>query len=342
MSEEKLNNKVEKLRALIGAMDEFPSDRFETNPLTGDDSVSQTDITLMYKFKRIFQTDSKKIDSVITDFLTLMDSSDVDAYTALYYKRQLLNGPFRIRIQDAITAGKVKSWKEAPDILGTNGDLNISQSSVPIVFSSANLIATNASLVTLNKIPLFMQNNIADLTLNLQFIANLTVSSSLIVDDSPHNISDRSDAFLNKQAHGLIIIRDASRQQATEQASASIKNSALGTLNNNGKAIYNFQKEYNPYIDNISTVTNTGVRRKLQYEVVIIDPETGKEKTEIKSTYIVTDLYGNTYDSDDAKDYIMQVKNDDDQNVELDLYSVRGRLGDTVEPKEEEQEEYKP
>lgn len=342
MSQEKLNNKVEKLRALIGATDDFPSDVFETNPLTGDDSVTQTDITLMYEFKRIFQTDSKKVYSVLASFLTLMDSSDVDAYTALYYKRQLLNGPFRIWIQDAITAGKVKSWKEAPDILGTSGDLNVSQASIPILFSSANLIATNASLVTLNKIPLFMQDNIRDLTQHLQFITNSTVGYSLNGDDASHDISDREDAFLNKQPHGLIIIRDGSRQLATEEASEGVKNSALGTLNNNGKAIYKFQKDYNPYIDNTSTVTSTGVRRKLQYEVPIIDPETGKEKTEIKTTYITTDLYGNTYDSDEAKDYIMQVKNDDDENVELELYSVRGRLGDTVEPKEEEQEEYRP
>lgn len=337
----KLNNKIEKLRAVEITTDQI-NELIPNISILGDFSTS--DKNLMENFKKIFHLGLRQL----RKFIDLLNSSNADPYTVLYFTKQLLNGPLADEVQPLVDSNK-SLWKKTPDILGTNGNVNRSQTSIPIFDSTT--IPANANNVTLNKLPEFMRSNIEGIALIANTTTSVSVIKTLVVDNTlpcvEKNSSERvsgDESNLNSTAHGLYMVSDVSRFNVSEAAEQAIRSNVSGFNGSKDDALYLFKRDYNPYIDNDSEVDRYEVQRKLEYQYTNVNPDKPDDEIIIKNVIIKTDMYGNTYDSDEAKAYKMRVEDPEEENVEveLNLYTVKGRLGDVRAPEEEQQPEYTP
>ena len=350
----KLKNDIEKLRAVL-------TTAAQTNDLIQNLSdfcrSDETDLLLMENFKKMFQFGLNQFNK----FVSLLPTA-TEVYTKLYFVAQTLNGPFREYALNLVDEDK-PLWKKAPDILGVNGNVNRSQLATPIWVSPAppdgssgqdetvdgQELPVNMNIVTRTKLPKFMRDNIEGITYISGVMSSSSVYGTIYVDQTLPCVDKRSaergdESTLNQWSppHGLYMASDVARWQASSSAKRSIERSVQIYNGGLDHELYEFRKFYNPYKDNESEVDRYEVQRKVEYEYYKLDEEAPSEEDviELRTKTIKTDLYGNTYDSDDAKSWNFVTEDLDEEPVNLQQYTVRGRLGDTERLEDDDQPEY--
>lgn len=266
-------------------------------------------------------------------FIDLLDKEgkNLDEYSIYYYTKQLSNGPLKLSVS-AYTVnedGTIKKyWKLTPDTIGLIGNTNRSQINIPIVSFLTEL--TNIDTLTVSKMPPFIVDNIKQSVLLTNSIFTLGYESTLRFDtNGATRLQLEVAGNYNKTPHGSYVVSDTETLSTFSQLAAPIQTKVKEFVGDEDYRMYLAKRSYNLFVSS-NVTTNTKVERKLDYTQTNLD--TGKPET--KSVVIVTDLTGNTFDSDKAREGKLVIEYVG-ENVKLNLHTVEGQLGSTSKIKSE-------
>ena len=242
-----VNNKVELLRPLERTVGQFDSlvgwpftDQGAGNdkdglPCSGaDGDYTDIDKEFLENFKKIHHLGTDQLDSFVNDLTTR--GQDLDPESLLYYIRQLYNGPLANAQSLRAVAGK-KNFKNAPDIMGVVGDHGAVAGAVKIDIARPNSSAPqvlppdevnteginqlnvtllpfnplNASPLTYNKCPKFIQDLLFTNTATVQEVFNSGVQQLRTYDNTLPQIDKFNNYRIeNEQA---TFVRDPNNPQ---------------------------------------------------------------------------------------------------------------------------------
>jgi phage antirepressor YoqD-like protein len=290
---------------------------------------TSTDLDCMESFKSIMQLGTDQLKA----FIDLLDKEgkNLDEYSIYYYTKQLNNGPLKLFVsaytvnEDGTTK---KYWKLTPDTIGLIGNTNRSQINIPIVSFLTEL--TNIDTLTVSKMPPFIVDNIKQSVLLTNSIFTLGYESTLRFDtNGATRLQLEVAGNYNKTPHGSYVVSDTETLSTFSQLAAPIQTKVKEFIGEEDYRMYLAKRGYNLFVSS-NVTTNTKVERKLDYTQTNLD--TGKPET--KSVVIVTDLTGNTFDSDKAREGKLVIEYVG-ENVKLNLHTVEGQLGSTSKIKSE-------
>lgn len=315
----KLSKKVERLRAVL--LTKKQSEELIGNLKTLGD-FSDEDKTLMENFKKIYHAGVKQLKV----FINLLEDlgKKVDEYTISYYLTQLRNGPFKGFLSN-LTVGK-NYWKNTPDTLGVQGNLNRSTVETPIS-ELGNTTVYDINTLTLSKVPKFILSAHDELTKASNTIYQNCVQGSIALDEQLRETStDIFYAGVNGYPHGSYLVADTTSWNNTQAVSVDILPKIKGYLGDETYRLYEFNRDINLFDKerNIDVSSQYVVHRVSEY----------LQGGETKQATISADLIGNTFESDKVREFKLEIKNDA-KNTQLNLYTVEGQLGDLSKPKQE-------
>lgn len=319
-----MNKQVERLRAIETTSQQVSSLIVNLSAL-GD--FKDYDLECMESFKSIMHLGTDQLKS----FIQLLDEKgkDLDEYSIYYYTRQLDLGPLKFFVSkfNKNEDGSLKTyWKLTPDSLGLLSNVNKSQVNIPIInFLEVNL---NIDTLTASKMPSFMLKNIQEANIITNSMFALGYISTLEFDtNGKDRLEKEQKGNYNKTAHGSYIVSDTERPVQYSEISTKIQDKVKEFVGEEDYRMYTAKRGYNLFLTANVTINNK-VERKLEY--LQTNPETGEQ--EVKSVVIVTDLTGNTFESDKARAGGITITYPE-KDVTLKLHTVQGQLGSTTEIK---------
>lgn len=321
-----MNKQIERLRAVETTTQQVSSLIVNLSALG---KFTSTDLDCMESFKSIMQLGTDQLKA----FIDLLDKEgkNLDEYSIYYYTKQLNNGPLKLFVsaytvnEDGTTK---KYWKLTPDTIGLIGNTNRSQINIPIVSFLTEL--TNIDTLTVSKMPPFIVDNIKQSVLLTNSIFTLGYESTLRFDtNGATRLQLEVAGNYNKTPHGSYVVSDTETLSTFSQLAAPIQTKVKEFIGEEDYRMYLAKRGYNLFVSS-NVTTNTKVERKLDYTQTNLD--TGKPET--KSVVIVTDLTGNTFDSDKAREGKLVIEYVG-ENVKLNLHTVEGQLGSTSKIKSE-------
>jgi len=321
-----MNKQIERLRAVETTTQQVSSLIVNLSALG---KFTPTDLDCMESFKSIMQLGTDQLKA----FIDLLDKEgkNLDEYSIYYYTKQLNNGPLKLFVsaytvnEDGTTK---KYWKLTPDTIGLIGNTNRSQINIPIVSFLTEL--TNIDTLTVSKMPPFIVDNIKQSVLLTNSIFTLGYESTLRFDtNGATRLQLEVEGNYNKTPHGSYVVSDTETLSTFSQLATPIQTKVKEFVGDEDYRMYLAKRGYNLFVSS-NVTTNTKVERKLDYTQTNLD--TGKPET--KSVVIVTDLTGNTFDSDKAREGKLVIEYVG-ENVKLNLHTVEGQLGSTSKIKSE-------
>lgn len=315
-----MDKKVERLRAVETTSQQVSSLIVNLSELGDFKSV---DFECMESFKSIMHLGTDQLKA----FIDLLEEKgkDLDTYSIYYYTTQLINGPLKFSVsQYSVNEdGTTKTyWKLSPDSLGLIGNTNKSQVNIPIANFLEEVI--NIDTLTVNKMPSFMISNIKESTILTNSIFALGYTSTLEFDtNGSQRIQLENDGNYNKTPHGSYVVSDTETLAQFTELNTPIQDKVKEFLGDEDYRMYGSKRSYNLFITSNKT-DNVKVERKLEYTQT--DPNTGKQET--KSVVIITDLTGNTFESDKVREGGITITYPD-KDISLKLHTVEGQLGST-------------
>lgn len=315
-----MDKKVERLRAIETTTQQVSSLIVNLSAI-GD--YKEVDLKCMESFKSIMHLGTDQLKK----FIDLLEEvgKDLDAYSIYYYTKQLNTGPLKLYVSKfAVNEdGSVKTyWKLSPDTLGLLGNSNRSQVNIPIANFSEQL--TNIDTLTVSKMPSFMVSNVRDANLLTNSVFALAYTSTLAFDtDGNKRLELEAAGNYNKTPHGSYVVSDTETYEQFKELAEPISKKIQEFLGDEDYRMYNAKRSYNLFLT-VNKTKNIKVERKLEYTDTNLD--TGK--TETKSVVIETNLIGNPFDSNKAREGSIIV-NYPDKDVKLKLHTVEGQLGST-------------
>lgn len=315
----KLSKKVERLRAVL--LTKKQSEELIGNLKTLGD-FSDEDKTLMENFKKIYHAGVKQL-KVFVNLLEELGKK-VDEYTILYYITQLRNGPFKGFLGELVKDKEY--WKNIPDTIGIQGNLNRSTVETSISELSDTAIYDISSL-TLSKVPSFVLSAHDELTRSSNIIYQSSVLGSIALDEELRETpADIFYARLNSYPHGSYLVADTTSWNNTRDISVQILPKVKEYLGDETYRLYEFNRDINLFDRERNTDVST------QYVVHRISEYL--QGGETKQAVISADLMGNTFESDKVREFKLVIRNDS-KNTELNLHTIEGQLGDLSKPKQE-------
>lgn len=312
-----LSKKVEKLRS-------FLTTKKQVEELIGNlkdiGDYKEEDLILMESFKRIFHKGEKQLEKFISDLDEL--GPKVDEYTIYYYIRQLVNSPFGVK---AFELGKDKKyWKNSPDIMGVNGNLNRSNTQTHILdFLSLDREVMTNSVVSNRKIPPFMQEHIRGLEYSVDSMMMFAYDSPMQLDNY---LSNKPNDYkpTNQDSHGHYFVPDTHSWEITKAASPDIFKKVEGYLKEEDYRMYVFKKTYNPFLerDNVNRTIIDILQRKVYYNT-----NYDVKNNPLEFVNIYTDLVGRTFETNQVREFKITIENPN-KDIDLYLHTVEGQLGD--------------
>lgn len=315
-----MNKKVEKLRAIETTSQQVSS--LIVN-LSAIDNYKEVDLKCMESFKSIMHLGTDQLKK----FIELLEESgkDLDEYSIYYYTKQLKTGPLKLFVSKFTVNedGSLKTyWKLSPDTIGLLGNTNRSQVNIPIASFTEEL--TNIDSLTVAKMPIFMIGNAKEATLLTNSMFALAYVPTLAFDtNGSQRLQQEVLGNYNKTPHGSYVVSDVETHDQFKQLNTPIQTKVKDFLEEEDYRMYTAKRNYNLFLS-VNKTTNIKVERKLEYTQTNLD--TGEE--ELKSVIIETNLIGNTFDSNKAREGSITV-NYPDKNVNLKLHTVEGQLGST-------------
>lgn len=311
----KLSKKVERLRAVL--LTKKQSEELIGN-LDTLGNFSEEDKTLMENFKKIYHAGVKQLKVFINSLEDI--GTKVDEYTIMYYLTQLRNSPFK-GFLSALTLDK-KYWKNTPDTLGVQGNLNRSTVETPIS-ELADTTVYDINVLTLKKVPKFILDSHNELTKASNTVYQNCVQGSIVLDNQLREVSAQAN---NSTPHGSYLVADTTSWTNTQSLSAEIFPKIKEFLGDETYRLYEFNREINLFDKESNTDVST------QYVVHRISEYFQGGDT--KQAVISADLIGNAFESDKVREFKLEIKNDA-KNTILNLHTVEGQLGDLSKPKQE-------
>jgi hypothetical protein len=300
-----INKKVERLRAVETTAQQVSALVVNLSAL-GD--FNEADLELMESFKSIFHLGTNQLDK----FVDLLDEKgkDVDDYTIYYYINQLRQSPLKFFVSQLVDSnGGKKYWKLSPDIMGCLGNRNLSQVNIPLF--TADIPDVNVNSKT--KLPEFMLTNINDSNSVCNNIQALAFTGLLELDEG--EASKRFDlepqGTYNKTPHGSYSVSDVETKITNQELTDPIEQEVITYLGEDDYRLYLLKKGFNPYSNTLNNnkTTNIKVQRIISPDIVI-----------------ETDLIGNTFETDEARAFTINVITAD-KNIKASLHTVDGQLG---------------
>lgn len=315
----KLSKKVERLRAVL--LTKKQSEELIGNLKTLGD-FSDEDKTLMENFKKIYHAGVKQLKV----FINLLEDlgKKVDEYTIQYYITQLKNGPFKGFLGDLVK-GK-EYWKNTPDTIGVQGNLNRSTVETPIS-NLGDTTVYDINTLTLSKVPKFILSAHNELTKETNTIYQNCVQGSITLDEQlRETFTDIFYAGVNGYPHGSYLVADTTSWNNTQAVSVEILPKVKEYLGDETYRLYEFNRDINLFDKerNADVSSQYVVQRISEY----------LQGGETKQATISADLIGNTFESDKVREFKLEIRNDA-KNTQLNLYTVEGQLGDLSKPKQE-------
>jgi len=201
------NKSVETLRALELTKDQFVS-VIETDckdqskgPILGY-TFSNKDKELCESFKKVYQLGLNQLQIFVGDLIK--GNPEINEQAALYYMRQLYNGPFTNQV--AIYAqnpyrgrGRVQNcFFPSPDILGCLANTSQQNAGTAIYFGESN----DVSLNLIKKTPAFIRRNLSNSQRTCAQVIQYNTESAIYSDNTLPYIDKRSTERVNTEYLG--------------------------------------------------------------------------------------------------------------------------------------------
>ena len=334
-----MSKKIERLRAVYLNRDSL--EQITNLESLGD--FSQSDVLFLEEFKKIYHLGVDQLDFFVNLLDKAGDSYFIDPASIIYYIEQLRAGPLASYIPAAlektpITLG-TKWWTNAPEIIGTIKYLYKSTAQTPISELKTTEVVDTTPLL-LNKSPQHIVDQYKKMSMLTNSVYSSGINDSLKFDNELRGIPSTTQAS-NKTPHGSYLVADTSMYPVLEMAQEEIETKiqkALKYLEKEQKqdrytllleerkeltySLYTYRRSYN-YFKDSNTSHKYIINRLSEYE----------DGGETKQAIIVTDLIGNTYESDKFRRLGSLNIVNEDRNTTLNLHTVRGQLGGLSEPK---------
>lgn len=313
-------NKVETLRAIGWSANQLTT----IVNLSSIDTFSQTDIDVLSEFKQIYEKGETKF----TEFVQTLDKKgeSLDEFSIIYYTQQLKNGPFRKQALEQ----QGKYWQKAPDSIAQNANEDGLQ--YPL---DANVCGVRK--IVFNKMPAVMQKNERKMSSAVNSISSITASQLNIIDNTmpclvkgnANRYIDESTGGTNTLPHALYNTNDVETAVVKQRTSEQIKQSAKTYLGSEDYRLHRFRLTNNPFITNSKTA-KTKVEREVVYQTTIYTTN-GTEVTKNNTATVITDVVGNLYETDEARNAEVTIPSKD-KDITIKLHTVDGQLGSNVNP----------
>jgi len=311
-----------------------------------DGEYTDKDKEFMESFKKIYHLGLNQLQEFISKITT--ESKDISEDTILYYMYLLLNGPLGGEVVK-LTKGQ-PGWKFAPDIMGANGNeptgpvrTNSSSPNIPGI-AGAGIGPLNAGVDTYRKCPRFIRKLLLHNTINVQGVYTSNFQQLVWWDNTlpqidkkiNERVQDEAGAGHNKKPHGNIGVKDVEFFHIILEVYQAIFDKVEEFLGEEDFRLYVFKKTINYFNPekNQAESENETILRILNYITRTYDDTTegaGKEEISTKEQLMETDLFGNTFDSIERREFELGTA-----KGKFKLYTVKGQLGSGKDPKVED------
>jgi hypothetical protein len=365
--------KVEILRALVrtegGFKNEFPG--LKSVPFAENGKIKEIDLRLMTEFKKIFSLGTSQLEKFVNLLnehapdpdTSANDSQKLDVYSVLYYKSLLERSPYAgtlgeiVGENDEEEGSGIECFKPAPDIMGVNATgPTVSNSSTPVFTGISQDISTD----TLRKTPAFMVSLLTTGKSTTQGVFNSNIGSAVNVDNTLPMIDKQNEQRREDEgdpekgrskvtpAHGNLMVKDIEKIQIMKDAEEGILEEVEAYLEDKAFTIYVFNKLINYFnpTQNRAESVNDNVERTMFYMEQVFEKakdqgdaggcgaQPDMEKLEIEETKVSTDMFGQTFDSVERREFELRTSGANQTN-EFKLYTVEGQLGSGIDIEED-------
>jgi hypothetical protein len=308
-----MRNKVEILRSI-----EFTKDDLD-KIINLDDIVqfSDKEKEFMEEFKKVYELGLNQLEL----FINKLDEEgdELDEYSIQYYVSQLLTGPFG---QYARKLGEGKKYfKKSPIMMGLNGNIETTTANTAIIQNTK--APTGVKNDVYNKLPLFLQKQIADCVSKSEEIFRSGMVSTVfmdntltIIDKNPQLRYDTEPSGeWQKKAHGSYCVRDVDFRNVATEVNPKIFEKVKEYLEEEDFRLYVDKKTYNPF----DPEKNTSTSANYQFKRILNEGDEVEEEVDV-------DILGSINDTFDRRESVLKVDNGD-KNVEYKLNTNQGQLG---------------
>jgi len=287
-----MNNKVEILRSLC-----FTKEDMEDITNLGD-AFSEIDIDFMVEFKKIYELGLPQLYKFIDKLDS--DGSELDEYSIMYYTSILRNGPLGVYVSEY--SKDKKYFSSYPDILGNNGNLNISISNTSMYMEKP--VSLGCSVDTFNKLPSFMQKTLAFVNTSEEMFKSSLISG--IVHDNTLPLADKKpqlrydkESSWDIYSHGSYMTKDLRFIDIIQKISGDLYDKIKETIGSENFRIFEQNKTYSPFNveKNQSVSTNTKIKKKLKSGDISQDVE--------------LDILGDVLDTPEKRGNLLKISNDE-------------------------------
>ena len=287
MSDYKINNKVEILRAIC-----FDKTDYEEIKNFGD-YFTDDEIDFMIEFKKIYELGYNQLYKFI-DKLD-QDGSKLDETSIEYYVEIIKAGPLATFAEDYVTKNDKKYFGKYPDSLGSNGNQSITMTSNPYYGDEFPL---GVSVDLYNKLPLVSQVTlpsaikITEEVFKENMYCAVVMDNTLPLADKNPQGRYKEEKEWAKKSNGSLGVKDFDYLQAVKDAAPQIFEKVKTSLGEENNRLFEYKKTTNPF----SSEDNLSIGGK--YKVV---REVGPD---VEEEY---DLSGELYDSDKRRESTLKI-----------------------------------
>lgn len=309
--EEKINNKVEILRAIC--FDENDMGEIKDFPIQFTDK----EIEFMVEFKKIYELGVNQLYKFIDKLLE--EGNELDVYSITYYVDVLNVGPFSKFIPSYLeTKDNVKYFDSYPDSLGQNGNVSITTSSSLYFVGDPLPLGTTVDIY--NKLPKVSQETLKESVLSVEDVFRKNMYCAVVMDNTLP-LSDKkpqeryeSEKEWTSKPNGSLAVKDFEFYTSVKKSSPEIFNKIKNNIGEENNRILVFNKSLNPFSseDHVSVGGRFEVKREYSQ---------GNEKIEE-----VYDLDGELYDSDERRKTSLKIETFA-KTKEYKLNTNEGQLG---------------
>tara|TARA_R110002020_G_scaffold33501_1_gene101980 strand:- start:810 stop:2018 length:1209 start_codon:yes stop_codon:yes gene_type:complete len=343
-----LNKKVEILRALVITAEQFEKNIKSGNgglPFSTDsDGGGGMDLKFIEEFKKIHTLGTDQLNKFVG--MINEGSEELDPYSILYYLYQLFNGPYSRATANVRTeeGEEIGIFQPTPDIMGFMGTGRRTKTSAPVwgPFVEGNIAASplNVPADTYNKCPGFLQSLVVENTgtargvfaATMQGIVRSDFTGPFINKKNGERMEDEAEKGHNIKPHGNLMVKDVELLWVMNDIACDILDSVEGYLGEDSFRLFEFNKTINYFNkeQNKAESKNDTVERLIEYIKQEFDDSkgdgVGQEILTKEDASVETDLFGNTFDSIDRREFEMNTIGHSGAN-KFKLYTVKGELG---------------
>lgn len=359
------NKKVEVLRALVRTVDqfeyEFGEEADKLTPYLQDIKYKEIDLQMMQEFKKVYSLGFNQLEKFVNELNEAAPTGKekgkeqqkkIDVYSVIYFIRQLKYGPYGKAKKFLDQIEDIDIFKPAPDIMGNvDGESN---SSTP-VWAPGGLDLSN---VTLFKSPTILVKLLGSGIANSQSMFNGNIQSAVVMDNTLPMIDKQNELRINEEgrdgrssvnpAHGNHMVKDVEKIVLLKEATLKIYDSVKEFLGDKLNQIYLFNVTVNYFNPDINLAISIGneERRGFNYMGQRFEEEekpekqngVGQEILSFDKTHVLVDMFGQTSDSIERREFELNTKNNNGENA-FELYTVKGQLGSGIDVKPEPMED---